>query len=72
MPQTTLRHIAGATKSYKGGTQIVDPAGAFESVCALLDLIRLAKDKGATPYEIERAFAGEVLGDSFEALAPDA
>lgn len=62
----TLQAIADAAKTYKHGTQIVVPDGAYESVCAFLELIRTAKRKGATPYEIERAFAGEIIGNSFE------
>lgn len=62
----TLKAVAAAAETYRGGTQITVPAGAYESVHALLDLIRIAKSKGATPYEIERAFSGEIIGGSFE------
>lgn len=64
----TLEAISIAAKTYKNGTQITvgQTAGAYESVCAFLDLIDMAKRKGATPYEIERAFAGELIGSSFE------
>ena len=66
--QTTLGHIRDAAKTFAGGTQIVgreQASQAAESFRALEDLVWIAKRKGATPYEISRAFQGEVIGESF-------
>ena len=63
--QQTLKAIHEAAKTYRNGTQITVPHGAYESVLAFIELIRMAKRKGATPYEIERAFSGEFIGSSF-------
>ena len=64
--QETLKAIHEAAKTYRNGTQITVPDGAYESVLAFLELIAMAKRKGATRYEIERAFAGDFIGSSFE------
>lgn len=63
--QHTLKAIHEVAKTYRNGTQITVPTGAYDSVLAFLDLIRIAKRKGATPYEIERAFSGDFIGSSF-------
>jgi hypothetical protein len=63
-----LEAIYEAAKTYTGGTQIT-PETDLESVSMSLwafeDLIAMAKRKGATGYEIERAIQGEFIGHSF-------
>lgn len=63
--QQHLTAITEAVKPFKNGSQITIPVGAYEDVLTLLELVKTAKQKGATPYEVERAFAGEVIGGSF-------
>lgn len=66
--QRTLGHIRDAAKTFEGGTQIAgaeEAHRAAQSYWALEDLVEIAKRKGATPYEIMRAFQGEVIGESF-------
>jgi len=64
--QQTLKSIAHTAKTFKDGSQITIPVGAYDAVHAYLELIKTAKELGATPYEIERAAAGEFIGSSFE------
>jgi hypothetical protein len=64
----TLKAIHEAAKTYKGGTQITpdsDLDAVRQSLWAFEDLIAMAKRKGATGYEIERAMKGEFIGHSF-------
>ena len=63
--QQTLSAIADTASIFKNGSQITVAEGAYEPVHVYLDLITLAKALGATPYEIERAAAGEFIGSSF-------
>lgn len=66
--QRTLGYIRDASRTFAGGTQIVgreEVQQAHESYLALLSLMDIAKQKGATPYEVSRAFQGEVIGESF-------
>ena len=63
-----LEAIYEAAKTYKNGTQIT-PDDDLEQVSLSLigfeELIAMAKRKGATGYEIERAMKGEFIGHSF-------
>jgi hypothetical protein len=64
----TLEAIYEAAKTYDGGTQITpedDLSAVSTSMWAFQDLIAMAKRKGATPYEIERAMKGDFIGHSF-------
>lgn len=63
-----LEAIYEAAKTYTGGTQITpeDDLGTVSaSLWAFEDLIAMAKRKGATGYEIERAIKGDFIGHSF-------
>ncbi|MET4144163.1 hypothetical protein [Arthrobacter sp. UYCo732] len=63
-----LTHLLDAATTFYGGTQIAGPAEALVaglSYGVIEGLTVLAKQKGATPYEIARAFQGEVIGSSF-------
>lgn len=68
MLNEVLEAIYEAAKTYDGGTQIT-PESDLQAVCTSLwafeDLIAMAKRKGATGYEIERAMKGEFIGQSF-------
>lgn len=60
--QETLRAIHRAAQTFAGGTQITSPEEAADAALAGLmfeELIIMAKRKGATGYEIERAMQGE-------------
>jgi hypothetical protein len=63
-----LEAIYEAAKTYTGGTQIT-PDTDIETVSLSLlsfeELIAMAKRKGATGYEIERAMQGDFIGSSF-------
>lgn len=63
-----LTHLRDAAAAFHGGTQITSHAEAHVagiSYGVVEGLVTLAKQKGATPYEIFRAFQGEVIGSSF-------
>lgn len=63
-----LSHLRDAAATFQGGTQITDAAEAQVagiSYGVVHGLTALAKQKGATPYEISRAFQGEVIGSPF-------
>lgn len=63
--QETLAHLRDAATTFQGGTQITGPAEALVAgiSCGVVEgLTVLAKQKGATPYEISRAFKGDVIG----------
>lgn len=62
--QETLRAIHRASQTYSGGTQIVGAEEASDAALSLLmylELIAMAKRKGATGYEIERAMKGDFI-----------
>jgi hypothetical protein len=66
--QHVLTHLRDAAASFQGGTQITNAADAQVagiSYGVVQGLMSLARQKGATPYEIARAFQGEVIGSSF-------
>ena len=66
--QDVLKAIHEAAKTYVGGTQITpdtDLEMVSFSLIAFEELIAMAKRKGATGYEIERAMKGEFIGSSF-------
>lgn len=63
-----LEAIYEAAKTYDGGTQVTpedDLEMVGRSLWAFEDLVAMAKRKGATGYEIERAMKGEFIGHSF-------
>ena len=63
-----LEAIYEAAKTYDGGTQITsedDLEAVSRSLWAFEDLVAMAKRKGATGYEIERAMRGDFIGHSF-------
>lgn len=63
-----LEAIYEAAKTFDGGTQLRSPeetADGFRQVLAFSDLVEMAKRKGATGYEIERAMKGDFIGHSF-------
>ncbi len=63
-----LEAIYEAAKTYDGGTQITpedDLMAVSMSLGAFEDLVAMAKRKGATGYEIERAMKGDFIGHSF-------
>lgn len=66
--QEVLTHLRDAAATFHGGTQIAGPKEAHVAAIAngvVEGLMTLARQKGATPYEISRAFQGEVIGGSF-------
>jgi hypothetical protein len=66
--QETLRAIHKAAQTFEGGTQITSVGEAADAALSLImfeELIAMAKRKGATGYEIERAMQGEFIGNSF-------
>ncbi|ACL41937.1 hypothetical protein Achl_3986 (plasmid) [Pseudarthrobacter chlorophenolicus A6] len=65
----TLTHLRDAAATFQGGTQITsreEAQVAGISYRVVEGLMALAKQNGATPYEISRAFQGEVIGSSFQ------
>lgn len=65
----TLSHLRDAAATFQGGTQIAsreEAQLAGISYGVVEGLMALARQKGATPYEISRAFQGEVIGSSFQ------
>lgn len=63
-----LTHLRDAAATFHGGTQITNAAEAHTagiSYSVVEGLMTLARQKGATPFEISRAFQGEVTGGSF-------
>jgi hypothetical protein len=62
----TLKAIEEAAVTFKGGTQITDDPCSYALQVLMFDeLIQMAIRKGATPFEITRAFEGEIIGSSF-------
>ena len=63
----TLTALSVSARSFKGGTAITSEnvKEAAHHGIMFLELLQMAKRKGATPYEIMRAYKGEILGGSF-------
>lgn len=61
-----LEDLAKAARTFDGGTQITENPCAYALQVLMFDeLVQMAIRKGATPYEITRAFEGEIIGSSF-------
>lgn len=72
----TLAEVLSAihvdAQTFRNGTQITDPETAQEAARqaeAFEELVAMARRKGATGYEIERATTGEFIGSSFDTVA---
>lgn len=66
--QEILKAISIAARPFHSGTQLTvnNYRQAANHGLMFEELIFIAKRKGATPYEIERACKGEIIGSSFE------
>jgi hypothetical protein len=62
----TLAALGEAARTFENGMQIMeDPASYALQVLMFDELVQMAIRKGATPFEIMRAFEGEIIGTSF-------
>lgn len=63
----TLQAISVSARAFKGGTAITSENHKEAAYHGIMfeELLQIAKRKGATPYEIMRAYKGEIIGSSF-------